>query len=270
MQFGKRGGVVHISREATHDDILKKVCKVNEPKKTVESVDGGAKRNGSTPQQHPSNGIPTPPKTQEEIEEENLLLSIGAKRTSDPIPLSIVNPEYELSYRAVYLKDRKARAELRKRGLEYYAFTRNCQRCVPTWEANRRGWLVTALPKISKDKLSHFWMSIWKRQDLIELANWPDNPMKEQIEKIMKGWGDGARAEISVSWKGSNSGHVFVAEQRTGETFFINQQSNDVDCSSYFTKVAGHGWQQGILRIDNNEFSDVAKECFTRISNTPS
>ena len=32
LLFGKRGGVVHISREATLDDILK-VCKVNEPKK---------------------------------------------------------------------------------------------------------------------------------------------------------------------------------------------------------------------------------------------
>ena len=273
LLFGKRGGVVHISREATLDDILK-VCKVNEPKKVE-----------PTPL-HPTNPAPAPKvKANDEAEmteEEKLFNSIGAKRINAPFSLSSINPDYELSRAAVYdgkwiyaigerrkwipsEKGRAAIEELESRGLEKYAFNRNCQRCVPTYEARCRGWNVKAHYTFRGDLLPYKWSAMWKNRNAIGLTNYARNPMKAQIEEIMKGWGDGARAEIAVDWKNKNDGHVFVAEQRNGKTHFIDPQTGSEDCSEYFDRIKTRGAKQYILRIDNNEFTELAKECFTPI-----
>jgi hypothetical protein len=82
---------------------------------------------------------------------------------------------------------------------------------------------------------------------------------KQDIIDNMKGWGEGARAEIGVDWDGGG-GHVFVAEVINGEVVFMDPQSGNTNCSDYFDFVVP-GLVE-LVRIDNLEFSDKIKECF--------
>lgn len=85
---------------------------------------------------------------------------------------------------------------------------------------------------------------------------------KAQILKQMAAWGNGARAEVFVAFTGGMTGargHVFVAEQRDGKTYFIDPQTGDAECSRYF-KDAMKG-RTFILRIDNNWPSDAIMDC---------
>lgn len=91
------------------------------------------------------------------------------------------------------------------------------------------------------------------------------------IDDMMKEWGDGARAEISIFWQGGG-GHVFAAERVNGKTVYIDPQDDKADASQYFkNEIRGRDKRsrmlrklQYVLRIDNLEFTDVAKRCFTR------
>lgn len=64
-------------------------------------------------------------------------------------------------------------------------------------------------------------------------------------------WGDGARAQVVVILDdcfGTN-GHTFVAEQRGGSAYFIDQQTGEHEVSTYFNDVVSGRTQ--ICRIDN-------------------
>lgn len=90
--------------------------------------------------------------------------------------------------------------------------------------------------------------------------------LRTQIESQMAKWGNGTRCEIFVAWKGNNgNGHFFVAEQIDGQTVFYDPQSNTTNYDP-FNRIATRGKYRNrhwILRTDNNEFTDVAKRCFT-------
>ena len=74
----------------------------------------------------------------------------------------------------------------------------------------------------------------------------------------MAAWGNGARAEVFMVWP-NGSGHVFVAEQRNGETIFVDPQNPAADASKYLEKaVAG---SVKFLRIDNNSPSSYILDC---------
>lgn len=139
-----------------------------------------------------------------------------------------------------------------------YKWTNNCQRCVPTYEMRRRGYRVTAKPiptGSAKDALAQTFELAWTRQDSQLCLR------KNALQKIrmkMSTWGDGARAEVFLAWP-NGSGHVFVAEQRNGETIFVDPQNPAADASKYLEKaVAG---SVRFLRIDNNSPSDYILDC---------
>ena len=79
----------------------------------------------------------------------------------------------------------------------------------------------------------------------------------------MASYGDGARVEIDVGWATSDGsgfdGHVFVAEQRDGKTYFIDPQNGDADVSWYFDHVQPGATR--FARIDNLTPSDRIAEC---------
>ena len=71
----------------------------------------------------------------------------------------------------------------------------NCQRCVPAYEMRRRGYDVTALPRIMTgvDDTANHWQSIFENAQWLACSS---GSGVTQVTNQLKAWGDGARAEI--------------------------------------------------------------------------
>lgn len=139
------------------------------------------------------------------------------------------------------------------------AYRDNCQRCVPAYELRRRGLLAEAQPSdYGSDHLSHYPFDVWENAAVMTASG----SGLESIQNMMEIWGDGARAEIAVLWDdpfGTN-GHVFMAEQRNGETVFYDPQSGAADVRDYFQDVIPDTTQ--FCRIDNLQTTDYVNDCY--------
>lgn len=132
----------------------------------------------------------------------------------------------------------------------------NCQRCVPTYEMRRRGYDVTAFPKLDpNDYLCRHPFDVWRNPDVNRTSG---TGMENIVEKMTE-WGDGARAQIVVVWRGVPSGHTFIAENVGGEVRFIDPQTGDENVSRYFNRVADN--QTLFCRIDDLTPSDYILQC---------
>lgn len=145
-----------------------------------------------------------------------------------------------------------------RKGREYQI---NCQRCVPTYEMRRRGYDVEALPyKTRKDPAYTQWTKIFKGADWsTPVASRSTAKTKQSIVDKMLEYGDGARAEIYVCWKGASSAHVFAAENVGGRVRFIDPQTGNMDCESYFADTMPS--RTMMCRIDQLEPSDLIADC---------
>ena len=153
-------------------------------------------------------------------------------------------------------------------------YTNNCQRCVCTYEARRRGYDVTAKPllsdndNIAKMDLKKGLPSVFKNADVMKISGFTGNSVKKNIEKRMSEWGNGSRAIVGVHWKNDGMGHVFIAEQIDGKTLFVDPQSNNLDVKKYFkcikTSIKESDYTY-IFRTDNLEFTDKIKKCFDEV-----
>lgn len=137
----------------------------------------------------------------------------------------------------------------------YDAYSSNCQRCVLAYEARRRGYDVTALPTYSGDMLPY-------GKDYLRGLSNPKTidvgKAKTKIEKQMRSYGNNSRAIIGVT-KGRN-GHVFIAENSGGKIYYIDPQTNKRYNNLSLSNVS----RANITRIDNQQFTDYAKNAFTR------
>ena len=134
----------------------------------------------------------------------------------------------------------------------------NCQRCVPAYEMRKRGYDVTVLPKPLDPgitDLSYKPFDVWVKPKIINCA---ENG-KADIEKHMSEWGEGSRAQIVITWKGTNSGHTFVAENKNGSVRYYDPQTGCEDASFYFHNVQPGKTQ--ICRIDNLDVTAKIEEC---------
>ena len=133
----------------------------------------------------------------------------------------------------------------------------NCQRCVPTYEMRRRGYDVTALPYgiFTSSYISYHPFTVWTNA----VVNNCNGSGLSDIKKAMIEWGDGARAQIVVTWRNTNVGHTFIAEQIGGTTIFVDPQTNENNVEYYFNAVSFGKTQ--FCRIDNLEVSDRILEC---------
>ena len=271
---GSRGGVVHIKRDADLAHILS-VTKANAPKtpapspkpapKPAPSTKKSAQTNVAAPVATPTKAKAWTPSTALERATDAQMAAIGAKHTDAALPTSGTNPEYTLSRRAHRMDadGDAARVELKRRGLSPSAFTENCQRCVPTEEARRRGYDVTALPRHVKN--DPIWAGCVTQQDYNFLAFKNPQPLKYRsradIETQMAAWGDGARAQVCCYWKGGHA-HTFFAVQEKGKTVFIDPQSNTIGYDPFpqiSTRSRAAFRCNEFARIDNLEFSDKIK-----------
>ena len=141
-----------------------------------------------------------------------------------------------------------------------FSWSGNCTSCVPAYELRRRGYDVSALPYADgKNGLAYDPFAVWKDPIVHETSG----SGREAIERAMASYGDGARVEIDVGWATSDGsgfdGHVFVAEQRGGKTYFIDPQTGDTDVGWYFDHVQQNGTR--FARIDNLTPNDRIFEC---------
>lgn len=138
----------------------------------------------------------------------------------------------------------------------------NCQRCVPTYEMRRRGYDVTARPATpdSSHHLSHYPFDAWQNAHVQRC----DGSGLNQIQATMRQWGDGSRAQIVVIWRGTNSGHTFIAQQENGQAHFFDPQNGDLDAIRYFN-FAVNG-TTSFCRIDNVEPSEHILECCEEVN----
>lgn len=135
----------------------------------------------------------------------------------------------------------------------------NCQRCVPTYEMLRRGLDVTALPCDGDyDYLASHPFSVWENANVISCIG----QGKSEIETAMNSWGDGARAQITVMWT-RTSGHTFLAEQRGGQTYFIDPQSGNENYLDWIDSAIP-GMTQ-FCRIDNLDTSPFINHCYREV-----
>ena len=150
-------------------------------------------------------------------------------------------------------------------------YSNNCQRCVPAYEARRRGLDVVAKPvKMNKwgrisayDAFAHP-ESYKKVFPGVTWKHGGDRPEKEITSFLLAINGD-ARAEVSVSWDqelcGKSGRHVFVAEKAGNTIRFVDPQSGDEDVSWYFGIIKAE--ETEFARVDNAEFGDLIDECLT-------
>ena len=131
---------------------------------------------------------------------------------------------------------------------------------MPAYELRKRGYDVSALPYTDDPNgLSYDPFDAWEDP----IIHKTPGSGREAIERAMASYGDGARVEIDVGWATSDGsgfdGHVFVAEQRDGKTYFIDPQNGDADVSWYFDHVQPGATR--FARIDNLTPSDRIAEC---------
>lgn len=193
------------------------------------------------------------------VEQANLALE---KRLGGRTPEEISHPE------KLYAKDWGKISEPHEIEKDIYAcnpnfrlgenWQKNCQRCVPTFEMRRRGYDVTAMPKMDDGNctdISYYPFSVWENPQIILCRG--DGIL--DIQNCMRQWGNGARAQITVNWRGVPSGHTFVAEQVNGETKFYDPQNGSLNAAEYFKQVAPGSVQ--LCRIDQLEPTSRILEC---------
>ena len=150
-------------------------------------------------------------------------------------------------------------------------YSHNCQRCVPAYEARRRGLDVVAKPvKMNKwGKISAYdpFARAESYKKVFPGATWKrggDKPEKEITSFLLAINGD-ARAEVSVTWDqglcGKSGRHVFVAEKTGNAIKFVDPQSGDEDVSWYFGIIKAE--ETEFARVDDAEFGDLIDECLT-------
>jgi len=126
----------------------------------------------------------------------------------------------------------------------------NCTHCVPSYEMRRRGYDVEATPAYDGDAYMHgAWRKLFKGSEWKRTVSKFKKDQASEIESIMLGWGNGARAEIRVAWDTGSMGHVFAAEVENGKVLFIDPQSGSRDVRYYFDHAKPSSVEYG--RIDN-------------------
>ena len=136
-------------------------------------------------------------------------------------------------------------------------WTNYCQRCVPVYELRRRGIDIIAKPWPGEgDYLSG--KGLFEIFDNAEVIDCRSGTGEREIEALMKEWGDGARAEIYVAWKGGDA-HVFVAENVGGKIRYMCPQSGNMDYSDCFKRVKDKCTE--ICRLDTLTPSQLITEC---------
>lgn len=138
----------------------------------------------------------------------------------------------------------------------------NCQRCVPTYELLRRGYMVEALPKPATGNTIINSMGAFKNP-AVRGKRWNSNhPLldKKALVNELMALPDGARAGIGWGWPGGG-GHTIACEKVNGQLVFVDPQIGLIGPSALGNaNSAGYSWfRMDNLDIKPNLLTDIAK-----------
>ena len=147
------------------------------------------------------------------------------------------------------------------------AYSYNCQRCVSTYEARRRGLDVSAKPTFAGDIMpnGYNFLSVYKNgiQNVVQCSARTVQIARSNVENEVLNAPDGARFIVRIGHKRNpSSGHVFIAEKHGGTVTYIDPQLHNTPAQ---INAATHwGWASGqrcwCLRVDNLEFTNILKD----------
>ena len=158
----------------------------------------------------------------------------------------------------------------------YDEYTKNCQRCVVAYELRRRGYDVTAQPTYKGDTLPQVvridnegrkwgkWQGAFRHARPESVKAKTSDGVVKNIQDKMRGWGDGSRAVVSITYRNPatgrklRQGHVFNVEQRKGTTYFVDAQDGSRIHAKEFFEITDRSTVT-ITRTDNLRISDRAK-----------
>lgn len=128
----------------------------------------------------------------------------------------------------------------------------NCQRCVPTYEMRIRGYDVVANPNKRGSGLNlrgkEFFVDP-KTKGFPKVSPWETSP--KRFMKELAAQPDGRYAVLN-GWKGSPSGHTWVAEVKKGKVKFIDPQPGKVVDVDYYLN---NSRRLAFYRMDNMQIT---------------
>ena len=148
---------------------------------------------------------------------------------------------------------------------QFGEYSENCQRAVIATEARFRGYDVIALPTYENDPypINGTWKNFFKGAQTVSVGKTTPNATRKALEAEMAKYGNGARAIMRVQWKGKGAnGHVINVVQRNGKTYYYDGQIGAKYDKPELLFNAIRTKDTGLVRVDNLEFSDEAREAF--------
>ena len=120
-------------------------------------------------------------------------------------------------------------------------YLENCQRCVAAYELLRRGYAVMARPRVLSrpDPLTRLtgregWPTVFGVGRMEPCGAATPSMARERAARRMRGYGEGSRAVVKITWLHNGQGHVFMAELLRGQVYFVDPQSGVSDVDWYF------------------------------------
>ena len=149
--------------------------------------------------------------------------------------------------------------------------TPNCQRCVVAHEARMRGYDVVARPSWGEEDAlctSRKWAEAFKHSyaDFIECKGKTGDEVIQSAKKIMRSFGEGARAIVIFKWDKNKTfanieGHVIVAQCREKGNVIFGDPQTGKTVASYQLNSANIAEKILLLRVDNLPFTNIVKRC---------
>ena len=144
----------------------------------------------------------------------------------------------------------------------YGEYSLNCQRCVIANEARMRGYNVIALPTYPGDRMpdKYKFATNFKNARVIDIGSKSPQASQNAVEKQMRNYGDGSRAILQLYWQ-NGGGHVINVIQQNGKTRYVDGQiGRYYDGKKLFNKIKTGKSNVSIVRVDNLEFSNTARQ----------
>lgn len=156
---------------------------------------------------------------------------------------------------------------------DYSEYSENCQRCIVAYELQRRGYNVEAQPTYENDKwnASHKvdnmymdrWRGAFRHAKSVAVGSPSGEKVLSNIASEMKSYGPGARAVVSINYKGKgHGGHVFSVENVGGRVQYVDAQTgqryNQASMRNLF-KITKNT-DTTLTRTDNLRISERSKE----------
>ncbi len=138
-------------------------------------------------------------------------------------------------------------------GREYIGYKTNCQTCVATYIARRKGYNVRALPNLNNIniyQLSHNTALAYKDSD----GNHPTQQKHRDISDIAFNMKGGEIRSVQFGYIGRSEGHIVIIEKEmNGKTFIYDPQANEVIKQSDFK-----GYQKGKHGFKSMDLTNVS------------